>query len=194
MDTDKSCGPLSFSLPFEAFEAFWWLLAPLGGFLGPEPSPGSGVLARSWIGGWSGIVRGPLTPALGSGALEGGPLGGGPLGPGGGPCQGVPCLAAGAAWLGGRPLARRGALGPGGGAATSLPGPLASLLVQESSYQGPGGPRAGGARQTLNPKPCTIWGYTLATLKVVWVPAIPYPSTDVVVKKADVRWPVQDRR
>ena len=32
--TDKSCGPHSFRGPFEAFEAFWWLLAPLGGFLG----------------------------------------------------------------------------------------------------------------------------------------------------------------
>ena len=33
--TDKSCGPPSFRGPFEAFEGFWWLLAPLGGFLGP---------------------------------------------------------------------------------------------------------------------------------------------------------------
>ena len=33
MGTDKSCGPPSFRGPFEAFEAFWWLLAPLGGFL-----------------------------------------------------------------------------------------------------------------------------------------------------------------
>ena len=34
MGTDKSCGPPSFWGPLEAFEAFWWLLAPLGGFLG----------------------------------------------------------------------------------------------------------------------------------------------------------------
>ena len=63
------------------------------------------------------------------------------------------------------------------------------------------GPRQGGP---ANPEPkilnhvqtqwVILWGYTLATLKVVWVPAIPKPSTDVVVKKADVRWPVQDRR
>ena len=84
----------SFSGPFEAFEAFWWLLAPLGGFLGvrfparalvwgplaegpfPEPWLGgtlagclgrasSGTLGRAWPGGpWRGALD-PTNPCAG---------------------------------------------------------------------------------------------------------------------------------
>ena len=48
----------------------------------------------------------------------------------------------------------------------------------ESSYRGQGAPGGGGGPQTktlnhVQKQRVTVWGYTLATLKVVWVPAIP---------------------
>ena len=170
MGTDKSCGPPSFSEPFEAFEAFWWLLAPLawfGGALG-RGVWASGALGRvlAWRGASVGLpgqgqrpcraktLAGPRAfwPAL-PGALHGlgsrgpfrGAFGRNPWRKG---VLGVP-------WPGpgGRP---GGGPWPGSGArkcprtspkitklSNSLPGPLASLLVQESSYQEPGGPRGG---------------------------------------------------
>ena len=87
--------------------------------------------------------------------------------------------------LGRKPLGVGGALGGSWlGPARALAGALAGGVLW--------GPLA------LNRPPGKglrfVWGFTLATRKVVWVPAIPEPSTDVVVNKADVRWPVQDRR
>ena len=156
---------------------------PLGAGLGQKPL-GRGLL-----------VWGVLSRALGLGpaALGPGTLGSRPqqaafwrrlLARPGGPLVREPLV--------GGPLTRDlgpGALGRGGvareGGVKKLFGPttklsnqavwtLASLLVQESSHQGPGGPRKGGP---ANPEPktlnhlyrqrVTIWGYTLATLKVV---------------------------
>ena len=103
-----------------------------------------GVPGRPFLGGGGEDLVEGLGPlawgpvgALGRGALGAGALPRGALGPGG-------------PWPGGR-LAPGG---PGGGPKlSSLPGPLASLLVQESSYQGPGGPRGGGP---ANPEPKTL--------------------------------------
>ena len=121
------------------------------GALGPRPlGPGGpGALGRGALG-WGALTRKGLLAPKARGPWPGGPWPSGPGGGGLGPMAGA---------LGpGGPA--RGPLGPGAekppitrNSATSLPGPLASLLVQESSYQGPGRPRRGGARQTLNPKP-----------------------------------------
>ena len=119
-----------------------------------------------WPGGPSARGALGLGSALGLGALgpKGPRIGGGALGPGG-PWE---ALAPGGPWPGG-PLAR----GPWPGALALHLTPLSASWSRNRQ-----GAPGGGARQTLNPKPCqrqrvAIWGYTLATLKVVWVPAIP---------------------
>ena len=82
-----------------------------------------------------------------------------------------------------KPLAR-GVLGPGGPSLAGGGGPLAEGLgplawgALPRGALGPGGPWPGGPLAPGGPWPggeakVTIWGYTLATLKVVWVPAIP---------------------
>ena len=136
---------------------------PARGALGPGgPWPG-GPLARGALGPggpWPGgpLARGALGPG---GPWPGGPLARGALGPGG-PWPGGPlargALGPGGPWPGG-PLAR-GALGREGplarGHEIEQPAcldPLASLLVQESSHQGPGGP---GQGVPANPEPKTL--------------------------------------
>ena len=57
--------------------------------------------------------------------------------------------------------------------------PSPASWSRNPATRGQGAP-GGGAPQTLNPKPFSY--------------AIPEPRTNVVVKRADVRWPVQDRR
>ena len=170
----------------------------LGGTLGPgAPRPSGGPWPRQPLGrGGRGGALGPAgpwpaNPCLARGALKPlarGALGRGALGPAG-PWPGGP-------WPGG-PLAR-GALGPGG----PWPGgPLGRPKIRPQNHEieqpacldpspaswsrnpaarGQGAPGGGGP---ANPEPktlnhlqrqrVTIWGYTLATLKVVWVPAIP---------------------
>ena len=162
MGTDKSCGPPSFSEPFEA---------PLA----------RGPLAEPWLGG-------PLAGVIGQGAKFGGPPLGWPLASGvssvemyeiqpESPCPGKPRKAKKLVRALGGPLAEknfvgtegplaRGALGPGrpwpGGPLAG--GPLGRGFWPErgggrlsnqpawtpspaswSSHQGPGGPGAGGA-------------------------------------------------
>ena len=179
-----ACCNLALRQDFHVWGALWpgrgfWSGHPWPGKRGPWPggplAPGGPWPRGVWGGPWPGgpLARGALGSGLAWGAWPKKPL------PGGAP------------W----PLVR-GALGPGGpwpgGPKILSKSPkitklsnqpawtLASLLVQESSYQGPGGPRGGGPTnpepKTLNRPPRqreTIWGYTLATLKVVWVPAIP---------------------
>ena len=168
-------------LPFEAFGAFRGLLAPPGAGqagkpLAPRPkNPWPGAL------GWGALGPGPLArKTLGLGpfglggpwlwkwgaSLEWGTLGSEPLGVGG-PWPGGPWLGA-KSLLGGPCLQLP--LGPGALAGRKSPksqekfenheieqpaclDPLASLLVQESSHQGPGGP---GQGVPANPEPKTL--------------------------------------
>ena len=117
-------------------------LGPGGPSLGPGgPWPRGAPLARALL------ALGPRPRASG-GPWPGGPWPGGPLARG--------ALGPGGPWPG-RPLARERAQNPPKAQNHEIEqpaclDPLTSLLVQESSHQGPGGPRGGG-RQTLNPKP-----------------------------------------
>ena len=146
-----------------------------------------GALGRKREPFWRGRLgpEGPLAPGLGPGPLEAGE----PLGPSpGSPWLGGP-LALGALarpWPGG-PLAGGPWLGP------KIESPQNHEIEQPAcldpspaswsrnpAARGQGAP---GGEGPANPEPktlnhlqrqsITIWGYTLATLKVVWVPAIP---------------------
>ena len=183
MGTDKSCGPPSFSGPFEVFEAFWWLLAPLGGFLGLR-FPARALVWGAQLGGpFAGCVGAtPLARpwplawgALGLGALgEGGPWPGRPW-PGGALARRALALGVGRPWsllvggpLGPWSLAPRG---PGGRALGAFGGePLIPACLEKitkacldpspaswsrnPATRGQGAPgKGGGGPQTLNPKP-----------------------------------------
>ena len=148
MGTDKSCGPPSFRGPFEAFEAFWWLLAPLGGFLGFPGASGVKwrelsvpVLKKKHV---SLMVR-PSSPFVGAALGPAGPWCGipwpGSLGP-------EPPLARGPRVLWQKGPLRRGSLGPGPGFGE----PLAERASLAGAWQG--APRQGGGQ--ANPEPKTL--------------------------------------
>ena len=140
------------------------------GPLAPGPSLNPGPSRPCWSA-LKGLAQGPLVGGalLGSGGSWSGgskPLGGGVLAPRSWPGP-LAWGGSGHPWLGGPLL-----LAPRNEQPACLnPWPASCSRNPATTSQGPPGR---GARQTL--------------------PAIPEPSTDVVVKKADVRWPVQDRR
>ena len=189
----------------------WAVLGPegrgcgaLGGPLARQPLAGGGLVWGPSEGSWSGRSLAETRPCwAGGGELgwrgsSGEPLAGGALGPG--------ALGPGGPWPG-------GALGPGeGGPENPVKAPQNQEIEQPAcldpspaswsrnpATRDQGAP--GGVGPT-NPEPKTLnrppeaKGYDLGLYFSYAKGGLGagQPSTDVVVKKADVRWPVQDRR